>query len=43
MNSNEIKEQQKLANQAVFIGTGEDITSQYLDVLNYCKEKIYQS
>ena len=39
MNSNEIKEQQKLANQAVFIGTGEDITSQYLDVLNYCKEK----
>ena len=39
----ETQEQQKQANQAVFIGTGEDITSQYLDVLNYCKEKIYQS
>ena len=39
MNSNESQEQQKQANQAVFIGIGEDITSQYLDVLNYCKEK----
>lgn len=37
MNSNEIQEQQKQTNQAVFIGIGEDITSQYLEVLEYCK------
>ncbi len=39
MNSNEIQEQQKQTNQAVFIGIGEDITSQYLEVLEYCKHE----
>lgn len=34
-----IQEQQKQANQAVFIGIGEDITSQYLEVLDYCKQE----
>ena len=32
-------QQEKQANQAVFIGIGEDITSQYLEVLEYCKHE----
>ena len=39
MNYAESKEQQKQANQAIFIGIGADTTKQYLEVLNYCKEK----
>ena len=35
----ETQEQQKQANQAIFIGIGEDITSQYLEVLEYCKHE----
>ena len=31
--------QQKQTSQAVFIGTGADITAQYLEVLKYCKHE----
>lgn len=39
MNHSESKEQQEQATQAVFIATGTDTTSQYLEVLDYCKHK----
>ena len=39
MHYNKLEKQKKKATQAVFIGIGEDITSQYLEVLKYCKHE----
>ena len=39
MNYAESKEQQKQANQAIFIGIGADTTKQYLEVLDYCRQE----